>query len=189
MKDKLNRLFGDGGAEKRVVTRTGIQKDLCSKKRSEMIVDLVGLGLASLFLFMVTLSLTLLGLIPWIAYTVAGVLWLVIAGITAKEVFKKYRFYADCKKGLFSVVDDHLDRITEEEYDGLETRYFAGHFHRLPKYVDCFYFANHNRAIAPQNVVDYSLEGDAFYVVHFDSEPNTVIAFFNAKIYDYDDTK
>ena len=91
------------------------------------------------------------------------------------------------KKGIFEIVEDKLERSAEHEL--WESDYFIerlrnrllGRFRQ--RYEDVFYFSKHGRV---PGYSDFSMSGDAFYLVIVPSKNNKVILTYPAKLYRYE---
>lgn len=91
----------------------------------------------------------------------------------------------------YSILEDTVYRIADDEYVGFENkwqRFFSPTWSKADReYVDVIYFETLGRLVSTQNVLDYTLPGDVFYVVVFNTKCEPPIIAYSKKIYEFKD--
>ncbi len=95
------------------------------------------------------------------------------------------------KNREYSILEDAVYRVADDEYVGFENkwqRFFSPSWSRADReYVDVIYFETLGRLVSTQNVLNYTLPGDVFYVVVFDTKCEPPIIAYSKKIYEFKD--
>ncbi len=116
-----------------------------------------------------------------------------LAGIPyfAVRIIRVQKKYTRVKNKEYSILEDAVYRVADDEYVGFETkwqRFFSPGWSRADReYVDVIYFETLGRLVSTQNVLNYTLSGDVFYVVVFNTKCEPPIIAYSKKIYEFKD--
>lgn len=181
---------------KEIITRDSIQAAILKKIKSERNMWIISLVM---IVFLAAFTGYTLGLIvdnvvqafflPESMFTIIFAL----AGIPyfAVRIIRVQKKYKRAQNREYSILEDAVYRIADDEYVGFENkwqRFFSPNWSKADReYVDVIYFETLGRLVSTQNVLDYTLPGDVFYVVVFDTKCEPPIMAYSKKIYEFKD--
>lgn len=109
------------------------------------------------------------------------VLIAILAGLLVfycvKKIKKALELNKIIKNKAFTVHEDILERIAENEYNSM-------HGPSANRYTTVFYFCRFGRVV-PDITTEYSVVGDKFYIVSYNCNSEKARFIYSAKIYDY----
>ena len=183
--------------EREILTRQIILKKLVYEAKRSMVGALLICILGAIVLGMMHLSLLFFHYVSFTTKLISSILSVIYFIVCAFFFIRAILKMIKAKKGDFTVIEDVLIEINDNQLSIIQLILYGGiytlfgdrsHLNHVFKFKSGKIFtanAEEYKSTRLGTVAEFSLPGDTFFLVSYNSSPDKIILLFSSKIYNY----